>query len=380
MGLHVIAALRTKPNRRMEHVQPTTVSPCQDTAYTVHIINIESPFRCTANAIWTKKILRWTIMRWQWQDKPFVATPLPVLFLRSPLRTLIKVTHEALSGLRGTPKVQGPAINVVCISDTHAKTKKIPLGDLLIHAGDFTNAGTPKDIQAQIDWLNSLPHKHKVCIAGNHDTWLDPRARRFLSLADAEVEDLDWGSVIYLQHSSVSLRFPSHGGRTLTVYGAPQIPACGGSDFAFQYAPGADAWTDTVPNDTDILVTHTPPAFHRDIPTGPGCDFLLNEIWRAKPILHVCGHVHAGSGKEVLFWDEAQRAYESSCRWKGSLMSELGDLGLWLNLVFVLFYGVIGILWSSVWGGGQDSTQLVNSSLTYRNTSQLRNEPQVVRI
>ena len=39
-------------------------------------------------------------------------------------------------------------IRIVCISDTHCKTTnlKVPEGDLLIHAGDFTSRGTLKEV------------------------------------------------------------------------------------------------------------------------------------------------------------------------------------------------------------------------------------------
>ena len=38
----------------------------------------------------------------------------------------------------------------VCLSDTHARTDRmthdVPYGDVLIHAGDFTNVGKIKDV------------------------------------------------------------------------------------------------------------------------------------------------------------------------------------------------------------------------------------------
>ncbi|KAF2153231.1 metallophosphoesterase domain-containing protein [Myriangium duriaei CBS 260.36] len=315
-----------------------------------------------------------------WKDEPFEPVPLPVLFLRSPLKTSIKVVHNLLTDLRGPSRPHNPAIVVVCISDTHAQTKAIPEGDVLIHAGDLTNAGTQKDIQHQIDWLNGLPHKFKICIAGNHDTWLDPRSRQRLQKSGFGPETLDWKDVIYLQHSSVSLYFPTHAGRRLEVYGAPQIPACGGPEFAFQYPRGQDAWTETIPKDTDVLVTHTPPIFHRDLPTGRGCEHLLRELWRVKPTLHVFGHIHAGRGQETLFFDGAQSAYERASTRSDGWLHGLLDIVLWLSLARVLFYGVLGFLWSTAWGGRQESTRLVNASLTYRNTGQLRNGAQVVRI
>ena len=62
----------------------------------------------------------------------------------------------------------------VCISDTHGQHNKmthpIPAGDVLIHAGDFTNTGELSQIKSLAAFLGTLPHEHKVVIAGNHGT------------------------------------------------------------------------------------------------------------------------------------------------------------------------------------------------------------------
>lgn len=75
----------------------------------------------------------------------------------------------------------------VLLSDTHAHTFKVPPGDILLHAGDLTvfqlmrfcivlsdeansmhqEYGEPRELQKTVNWLASLPHKHKIMIAGN---------------------------------------------------------------------------------------------------------------------------------------------------------------------------------------------------------------------
>lgn len=37
---------------------------------------------------------------------------------------------------------------IVCISDTHNSTVKLPDGDVLIHAGDITNQGTHSEVSS----------------------------------------------------------------------------------------------------------------------------------------------------------------------------------------------------------------------------------------
>lgn len=43
----------------------------------------------------------------------------------------------------------------VCVSDTHSRTDPIqmPYGDVLIHAGDFTELGLPSEVKKFNEWL-----------------------------------------------------------------------------------------------------------------------------------------------------------------------------------------------------------------------------------
>jgi hypothetical protein len=272
----------------------------------------------------------------------------------------------------------------VCVSDTHTlKYDDIPDGDLLIHAGDLTNEGSIPEIQQALDWLASQPHKYKIIIAGNHDTFLDPRSRTTLNEADRSGA-LDWKGMHYLQHNTITLAFPSRQNsiREISIYGAPQIPQCGGSNFAFQYPRGKDAWTDTIPANTDILVTHTPPKYHLDlINPSLGCEHLLAEAWRVKPRLHVFGHVHVGAGRRVVWWDEAQKAYEKGlARQSKGLIQEALDVFSWIALLKVVIYGTTGVIWNRIWGGEPRSTIMINAALMKNNTGRLGNPVQVVYI
>ena len=64
------------------------------------------------------------------------------------------------------------------MSDTHSLTshikQTIPDGDVFIHAGDFTRCGSLPEVRDFINWVNKLPHKHKILIAGNHELTFDP--------------------------------------------------------------------------------------------------------------------------------------------------------------------------------------------------------------
>ena len=231
---------------------------------------------------------------------PFDPPSLLYTFLSSPLKFVLHHTHELLLSLRGPSCNNAPppstCIRLVCISDTHTfkphttssatRTRNVtlPPGDVLIHAGDLSNDGSFSAIQDQISWLSSLPYEHKVVIAGNHDSYLDPRSRH----PEDHNKSMQWGSVQYLQHSALTLHFPQRG-RSLNFYGAPHIPMCGGPEFAFQYQREEDAWSGTIPLGTDILITHTPPQYHLDLPNALGCEWLLREIWKIRPRVHVYG-------------------------------------------------------------------------------------------
>ncbi|MCI5144952.1 MAG: hypothetical protein D3923_05340 [Candidatus Electrothrix sp. AR3] len=62
-------------------------------------------------------------------------------------------------------------MKIALFSDTHALHDKIsiPEADILIFAGDMTNCRTNRDDSSFNSFLGSLPHKHKIVIAGNHD-------------------------------------------------------------------------------------------------------------------------------------------------------------------------------------------------------------------
>ena len=75
----------------------------------------------------------------------------------------------------GSPKPAGHT-RFVFISDTHNRTSEmnpLPEGDVLVHAGDFTMAGNPDEVVKFNEYLGSLPHKHKIVIAGNHEVTFD---------------------------------------------------------------------------------------------------------------------------------------------------------------------------------------------------------------
>jgi predicted phosphodiesterase len=176
-------------------------------------------------------------------------------------------------------------MRLVVMSDTHLRHNiVVPDGDLFIHCGDSTMDGRTKQLKAVGEWLASLPHRHKIIIAGNHDLTLE----RFRSFPKRF-----WPAATYLRDSSEIVD-------GLKIYGSPWQPAF--HDWAFNLprgAPLARKWA-RIPLDTDILVTHGPPMGILDRVSGEsahlGCVDLLARVGIVKPRLHLFGHIHSGHG------------------------------------------------------------------------------------
>ncbi|CZT04662.1 hypothetical protein WAI453_007752 [Rhynchosporium graminicola] len=318
--------------------------------------------------------------QWPWSRRRNKYAPPTALdsVLSSPLRFLVTIIYTILLRLRGAPfkpRDDKPRVKIVCIADTHTNTLDIPDGDVLIHAGDLTNVGSVKEIQAQLDWMESLPHREKIVIAGNHDSYFDPKSR----LDEDKGKRLNFRSLHYLENQAITLRFK--GGRKLNFYGAPAIPECGGSEMAFQYKRGQEPWEGRIPMETDVLITHTPPRYHLDL--NLGCAGLLKEIWRVKPRLHVFGHIHSGHGRETVFWDKGQAAYERLMDQKsGGIVVDLLPSLAWWDSLMVLFYGFKGILWQRLMVGprGGNGGLMINAALVWQTTTDLGNSPEVIEL
>lgn len=278
---------------------------------------------------------------------------------------------KALVCQKSTPNNAQHPTRIVCISDTHNTQPVLPPGDILLHAGDLTERGTFAELQAQLDWLNTQPHRHKVVIGGNHDAVLD---EAFLDLnpwrrgeGAAGKENLRWGSVIYLQDEEVTIQTDE--GRKLKIYGSPYTPQFG--NWAFQVPPIRDIWSHKVPRDVDILLTHGPPKWHLDH-NQAGCEFLNEELCRIRPKLVGFGHIHAGHGLERVVFDEVKRLFDSARN---------GKSGIWGLLCMMALVMYADVLRHCGRGGGKaEETILVNAAVVGGYNNQERREPIVVDI
>lgn len=182
-------------------------------------------------------------------------------------------------------------LTMVTLSDTHGlhwNLGTLPVGDVLVHAGDMCNSGSLDDLADFADWLDTLNYKHKIVVAGNHDRCLQDSPERAQEL----LED----RCIYLQDSSVEID-------GVKFYGSPWQPEF--CSWAFNLPRGgselADKWA-SIPMDTDILITHCPPKGIRDRArdgTDCGCEHLKARVETIVPKYHIFGHIHEAAG----LWD-----------------------------------------------------------------------------
>ncbi|KAJ4300496.1 hypothetical protein N0V88_003171 [Collariella sp. IMI 366227] len=120
-------------------------------------------------------------------------------------------------------------------------------------------------------------------------------------------------------------------------------------------------------------------AHHLDL--GNGCAGLLDEVWRVKPRLHVFGHVHYAQGKEAVYYDECQQAYESLMSRPGKgPFHDLISSARWADAFNVIWYGVGSILWKWLMAGpgSNNGGLMVNAAVMHEGSGKLSNPITVV--
>lgn len=124
----------------------------------------------------------------------------------------------------------------------------------------------------------------------------------------------DSPTITYLHHESATIRLNDLNGpqTQFNIFGSPFSQRHGlwafGYDGPTNNEPAAEltALWDLIPLGTDVVVTHTPPRAHCDAVVEQnrpqGCEALRQALWRVRPRLAVCGHLHQGRGAERVRW------------------------------------------------------------------------------
>ena len=188
-----------------------------------------------------------------------------------------------------------------CISDLHGYYPKLEGGDLLIVAGDLTARDTKDEYFGFLSWLHEQKYSKKIVVAGNHDNLLEKIPTLFKITGYAEYL-CDCGTVF----------------EGLKLWGSPWTTRFEGMNphcMAFTVDTDeelAEKWK-LIPDDIDILITHSPPLgildeTERGDHVGSLSLRLKTENMNLK--YHIFGHIHESGRSEFGKWINASYVNE----------------------------------------------------------------------
>ena len=213
-------------------------------------------------------------------------------------------------------------LKIVAISDIHGMLPELPECDVVCCAGDIS----PLDYQSDqtqmlgwfylvfLPWVESLPCKKFIMVAGNHDFFLQNIHRRLLDESDGyrrytwrSASDVmkkllpgnlrgKYNKLVYLCDSSYE--YEGH-----RFYGTPWIGDL--SNWAFyQDNDTLMEKYKNIPKQCDVIITHMPPKIEGlgEVIQGgcfnTGTDYgspELAEVLKTRDFKYaLCGHVHSG--------------------------------------------------------------------------------------
>lgn len=252
----------------------------------------------------------------------------PTIYIMAPLEDPTKVKTRFL-----------------IISDTHGdefpdELRPLMPADVAIHCGDLTEESKLDEFKRSLQLLHDINAPLKLVIAGNHDFTLDiPAFQRILASscssssstlsdtsADQTAIEHEFGTFgeaedLFLQARDSGIVFLHEGthtfdlanGAKLTVFASPYTPSKG-AGWGFQYVPSVppeaevpsdDGHEWSIPDGTDVVITHGPPHGILDRTqdsTRGGSQGLFAAIERSRPRLHCFGHIHEGWGARMVSW------------------------------------------------------------------------------
>ena len=158
------------------------------------------------------------------------------LFLRSKSRKASSLSQSDASDGKCSARI-------VFISDTHSQhlgLGELPRGDVLIHAGDFTDRRPPRleEYKEFVDWFSAQPHPHKILISGNRDSLMDTKTTIKHDIKSSfwmkQVQDYVKGDgrIKYLEDELCEIPMPEE--RSLKIYGTPWTALYGKPGKGFQ--------------------------------------------------------------------------------------------------------------------------------------------------
>lgn len=183
-------------------------------------------------------------------------------------------------------------MKITFISDLHGYFPILPGGDILIIAGDLHARDTPQEYDQFKLWLENQRYQKIVMIAGNHDAYLEYCFKHGIDLFSLP-------NLTYLCDSGTEYE-------NLKIWGCPYTKKFVGQNpraMAFSVASEFQLKDhfDLIPEQIDILITHSPPLGILDECDNGwvGSDMLRQRIMKVKPRICCFGHIHEQGGKSM---------------------------------------------------------------------------------
>lgn len=189
-------------------------------------------------------------------------------------------------------------MKILHISDTHGFHNQLPLDrfndiDVVIHSGDCSNwkdtARNSNEVFDFLEWYMTIPVKHKIYVAGNHDTSIEKRIHKKENFTDR--------NIIYLEHEEITID-------GVNFFGSPYTPTFGEWSFMKKREKINREW-ELIPHYTNVLIIHGPPKGIRDLSFDRnnnlemcGCSALFKRCMALKDNLKLVafGHIHDMDG------------------------------------------------------------------------------------
>jgi predicted phosphodiesterase len=174
-------------------------------------------------------------------------------------------------------------LRIVAVSDTHGRHRdlEIPECDLFIHCGDYTARDSMVELPMFSEWVNSLPCKDKLLVAGNHDKCFESNP--------------DWA---YKEFSGMVSTFGGFPWKNYVIFCSSIQPVF--NNWSFNLTPEQrraryDHILTIFKNQIQILVTHCPPKNILDVAYNkhlgdPELSRFIEQLPNMK--LHIFGHIH----------------------------------------------------------------------------------------
>ena len=166
---------------------------------------------------------------------------------------------------------------IFAFSDTHGRHRELQVPenvDIVICAGDVVEDNLlGNEYDDFIEWFASLPCKWKIFVPGNHELSFE------LGQADGIIQRMTEKGITVLEDA---------------------IEDCDSLIIA-SISGNSSISAEDIPDDIDIVVTHSPPLGILD--ENMGSVNILDFILKVKPKYHLFGHIHSTAGEIVQFGD-----------------------------------------------------------------------------